>query len=358
MKTNLEKFGIKYNKIIPVDKFIEKILYASNFGYYNCKIPFGKNGDFITAPTISNLFSEIIAIWIVSTWENFDKPKRFNLIELGPGDGSLSKVLIETFKKFPEFNSAVNIYLYEKSNLLIKTQKKKINGKNIHWIKNFEKINNGPVIFFGNEFFDAVPIKQFIKKKSMFFELCYKANEKELCQKYRMATKVDIKKIKSFRTLNNLKFIEYPKLGFKELDKIVKKITTHNGGILLIDYGHLNVINKSTLQAVMKNKKINMYNLIKNLGKADVTSLVNFNLLKEYFLKKNLKVKKIVSQKFFLEKMGIIERAKILEKKMTNNQKVYLSATLDRLLNKKLMGELFKVVFAFKFHKSSFLGFE
>ena len=148
MKTNLEKFGIKLNKLIPVDKFIEKILYTSNFGYYNYKIPFGKDGDFVTAPTISNLFSEIIAIWIVSAWENFNKPKRFNLIELGPGDGSLSNVLAKTFKKFPEFNSAVKIYLYEKSNLLIKTQKKKINGKNIYWIKNFKKINNGPVVFF------------------------------------------------------------------------------------------------------------------------------------------------------------------------------------------------------------------
>ena len=195
MKTNLEKFGIKCNKIIPVDKFIEKILYTSNFGYYNCKIPFGKNGDFITAPTISNLFSEIIAIWIVSTWENFDKPKRFNLIELGPGDGSLSKVLIETFKKFPEFNSAVNIYLYEKSNLLIKTQKKKINGKNIHWIKNFEKINNGPVIFFGNEFFDAVPIKQFIKKKACCLNCAIKRMKRNYAKNIVWQVKLILKKL-------------------------------------------------------------------------------------------------------------------------------------------------------------------
>ena len=192
----------------------------------------------------------------------------------------------------------------------------------------------------------------------MLFELCYKASEKKLYQKYRAASKDNIKKIQSFKTFDNLKFIEYPELGFKELDKIVKKINQYDGGILLIDYGHLNVIKESTLQAVMKNKKLNMSSLFKNLGKADVTSLVNFNLLKEYFLKKNLKVKKIVSQKFFLEKMGIIERAKILEKKMTNKQKEYLSITLNRLLNKKLMGELFKVIFAFKFHKSSFLGFD
>ena len=91
-----------------------------NFGYpkkgfYTSKIPFGKKGDFITAPTISNLFSEIIGIWVVSTWEGFGKPKDFNFVELGPGDGSLTKILLKTFKKFPDFNKA----LKEFSSLLV-----------------------------------------------------------------------------------------------------------------------------------------------------------------------------------------------------------------------------------------------
>ena len=142
------------------------------------------------------------------------------------------------------------------------------------------------------------------------------------------------------------------------MNKIVKKINSLSGGILLIDYGYLNVINRSTLQTVMKNKKINMNHLFKNLGRADITSLVNFSLLKEYFLKNKLKVKKIVSQKFFLEKMGIVERAKVLEKNMTVKQKDYMSLTLKRLLHKELMGGLFKVIFAFKSKNSNFLGFK
>ena len=94
--------------------FWKKQLYEPNSGYYNNRIPFGKNGDFITSPTISNLFSEILAIWIISAWEKFEKPKIFNLVELGPGDGSLTKILIQTFKKFPKFNKSVKIFLYEK----------------------------------------------------------------------------------------------------------------------------------------------------------------------------------------------------------------------------------------------------
>ena len=109
---------------------------------------------------------------------------------------------------------------------------------------------------------------------------------------------------------------------------------------------------------VKQNKKVRIDDFFKNLGKADITSLVNFNLLKEYFLKNKMNVKKIVTQKFFLEKMGIIERAKVLEKKMNLKQKNYMLYTLNRLLNDKLMGDLFKVIFAFKSKNNNFLGFK
>ena len=164
--------------------------------------------------------------------------------------------------------------------------------------------------------------------------------------------------MKSFKVLKKLEFIEYPKLGLKELDRAVKKIKSLSGGILLIDYGYVGRLNKSTIQIVMKNKKIHKNNLLKYIGKADITSLVNFSLLNEFFLKKKLNVKKIVSQKFFLERMGIIERFKILEKKMNMTQKKYMFTTISRLLNKNLMGELFKVIFAYKSHNKNFFGFE
>ena len=111
MKPNLKKFKITSKKPLPVDDFIEKILYEPEIGYYSSKDPFGKNGDFITSPTISNLFSEIIGIWLISAWEKMGKPKVFNFVELGPGDGSLTKVIISTLKKFPELNKSIKIYL-------------------------------------------------------------------------------------------------------------------------------------------------------------------------------------------------------------------------------------------------------
>ena len=138
----------------------------------------------------------------------------------------------------------------------------------------------------------------------------------------------------------------------------IKKISKLSGGILLIDYGYLNNNSSSTIQAVMNNKKISDKAMIRNLGRADISSLVNFSLLKEYFLKNNLKVKKIVTQRFFLERMGIIERAQILEKKMTNAEKKYMQGTLVRLLEEKQMGSLFKVIFGYKNKNNDFFGFE
>ncbi len=359
MKPSLKKFKITSKKPLPIDDFIEKILYEPKIGYYSSKDPFGKNGDFITSPTISNLFSEIIGIWLISAWEKMGKPEIFNFVELGPGDGSLTKVIISTLKNFPELNKAIKIYLYEKSLFLKKLQKQNIANKRIKWIKNFNSIKKGPVIFFGNEFFDAIPIKQFSNINNELFEKCYSVNENvDIIEKFIRSNKKDVDQIMTFGTLKKLKFIEFPKKGLIELNPIIKKINKLSGGILLIDYGYLNSNNSNTIQAVMGNKKISNETMLKNLGKADITSLVNFNLLKEYFLKNNLKVKKVVTQRFFLERMGIIERAHILEKKRTNEGQKYVKETLSRLLEEKQMGSLFKVIFGYKNKNNNFFGFE
>ena len=349
MKSNLKFF--KKSKKLPIDKFFMNVLYDNKFGYYASNQPFGLKGDFTTAPKISILFSEIIAIWFISVWEKLDKPEKLNIIELGPGDGSLTRVLLRTFKKFPEFNSAKKIYLYEESSYLKKIQKKNIDSKDIKWIRSFDKIKDGPVIFFGNEFFDAIPIKQFKKIRNIIFEKNYRidANYK-IKETYEKASKKDVKMIESYKTFKNLNFIELPDLGLKELKKIVKKISNLRGCLLMIDYGYLKSHNKDTLQSVMKHKK---NNLLENLGKADVTSHVNFELLTEFFFKNNIKVKKIITQKQFLEKMGILERAKIISKKMKFREQSDLYLRLKRLLSPSSMGSLFKVILAYNFDKKN-----
>ena len=353
MKSNLKFF--KKKNPIPCDEFFQNVLYDKKNGYYATKFPFGKNGDFITAPKISNLFSEIIAVWMISTWHVFGKPKKFNIIELGPGDGSLTKILLKAFKRFPEFDNAKNIYLYEISDFLKNLQKKNIKDSKVKWINNFKSINIGPVIFFGNEFFDAMPIKQFKNEKGFFFEKYYVLNKNNNIKEiFKKASIKDTSNINSYKSIKKLKFIEFPKYGFEELKKIIKKIIKLQGCLLLIDYGYTKAGNQNTLQSVMNHKK---NNLLSNLGKADITSHVNFKLLSEFFVKNNLKVKKIIPQQKFLKNMGIIDRAKMISKKMKFSHQTNMYLRLKRLLNSSLMGELFKVSLAYKAKSDKFFGF-
>ena len=353
---NPNQIFFKKSKTLPTDKFFRNVLYDKKFGYYSSQMPFGKGGDFITSPKISSIFSEIIAIWIVSSWETFGKPKNFNIVELGPGDGSLANILLRSFKKFPEFNSIKKMFLFEKSIFLKKVQKKKISNKDVKWINNLGVIKKGPVVFFGNEFFDAIPIKQFKKIKKDFFEKNYTLKKNKKIQEiFAKASPSYIKILKSYKCLKNLKFIEFPQFGLQELKKINKKISKSGGCILMIDYGYLKPNNQNTLQSVMKHKR-NV--LLQNLGKADITSHVNFALLKEFFEKDGLKVKNVITQKQFLERMGIIERAQIMSNKMKFREQSDLYLRLKRLLGSNYMGNLFKVIMAYKFNNNNFAGFK
>ena len=340
---------------MPIDKFIYNALYQKNYGYYAKKISFGKKGDFITAPEISFIFSEMIAIWVISVWEHLNKPKFFNLVELGPGSGKMCSAMIKVFKKFPLFFDSCNIFLYEKSITLKKLQKKNLSSEKVNWISNFDKIKSGAVIFLGNEFFDAIPIKQYKKVKDEIYEKYVKLeNNYKIRSFFKKIDSKELMKIKKYNLFKKNNFIEYPKQGLKELDVILKKIKKLNGGLLLIDYGYLNAKNTSSLQSIKNHKKNYIFN---NVGNADITSLVNFNLLKEFFEKKYLKVNKIVSQEFFLKRIGILNRAERLSEKMSFKEKSNLYSRLQRLLNPRQMGKLFKVIFAIKLKKKFSLGF-
>tara|TARA_B100001996_G_C18657221_1_gene591662 strand:- start:728 stop:1792 length:1065 start_codon:yes stop_codon:yes gene_type:complete len=331
------------SKSISLDLYLDKVLYGKNFGYYQKKNPFGIKGDYITAPNISNLFCEMIAIWLVSFWENLKKPKNINFVELGPGNGDFCLVLLKTLKNFPEVLNSINIFLYEKSEKLTKIQKSRIISKKVFWIKNLNKIKKGPVVFFGNEFLDALPIKQFKKINNDIYEkhACLKRNKIDFI--FKKALKKQVNKLKNYELLKENGIIEYPEYGFKELSIVCEKIKKLNGGALFIDYGYKAKKNVNTLQSVM-NHKFN--NIKKNVGSADITSLVNFRLYNKYFNSKGLFVENVITQSEFLQKMGIVERVKIASKKMSNKDRSDLYTRIQRLIDPSMMGEKFKVIFA------------
>ena len=327
---------------LSLDKFIELALYDKKSGYYMKKNPFGKKGDFITAPNITRLFSEIIAIWVITFWKSIGSPKKFNLTELGAGNGEMMKVIIETLKNFPECFNACNFMIHEKSDFLINHQKKNLKSEKISWIKDIKKINSNPTIYLANEFFDAIPIKQFFKKKEGWIERF--VNLKNPKKGEFKEKKIDINILEqnlNFEISKNQNIIEYSPEAFKYLKIICDLINKNDGGILIIDYGYLNSKMHETLQAVNNHE---YSNVLENVGNTDITYNINFNLFQK-FISQFQDLNSIVSnQKKFLTSMGILQRAEIISKNIPFSKKTDLFFRIRRLIDEKQMGELFKVM--------------
>tara|TARA_B100001989_G_scaffold174546_1_gene126121 strand:- start:780 stop:1820 length:1041 start_codon:yes stop_codon:yes gene_type:complete len=344
---------IGINKKIPLDKFIYKSLYDKDYGYYIKKNPLGKKGDFITSPNISILFSEMISIWLISFWESLKKPKKINIVELGAGNGEMMSQIIKTLGNFNEISLSANFLIIEKSPLLLKIQQNIIDKKKVSWIKNFKDIPKAPTIFLANEFFDAFPIKQFLKKSNNWYEkyISFKKNKFEVYNK-----KVPSKIIEKYlgKDIKKENFVEYSPSAMKFVNKISNFIFKNNGGLLMIDYGFTSGKMKNTLQSVEKHRKINF---LENPYNSDITHLINFKLYKKEFANSNLK-SLITTQGNFLIKLGILKRAEIISKNYKFIKKADIFYRVKRLIDEKYMGSLFKVLFVSKSRNNFNLGFK
>ena len=346
---------IKKDCILSLDKFIDESLYNKKLGYYMKSNPFGEKGDFITSPNISVLFSEMIAIWVISFWENLNCPKQFNLIELGAGNGEMMTIMISTFHKFPQFKKSCNIKILEKSKYLKKIQKETIKETKVKWLNNLKDLNKLPCIFIANEFFDALPIKQFIKKENKWHERYVKFNNRMKPEYLDIpfSLKKLEKKIK-FKISLKQNFIEYSPLTLEYLKDITNKISINEGGILIIDYGYLEKEMKNTIQAVSKHKYTNILNNFRN---SDITYNLSFNLISKIIKNMGSFSQATTTQKKFLTKLGILKRAEILSKNMLFSKKADMYFRIKRLIDEKQMGNLFKVIFITNKKNKFKLGF-
>ena len=347
--------NLKKHSIFPLDKFINFCLYDKKNGYYMKKNPFGKKGDFITAPNISILFSEMIAIWILSFWKSIGSPKKFNLIELGAGNGEMMRVLLETFKNFPSFLNSCKFFICEKSPKLIKIQKIRLSKQKISWIPKIDRIDKNPTIFIANEFFDSLAIKQFKKNNNLWFEKFIKFESKKKFFYFEKET--NIKKFEkkiNFKISKNQDFIEFSEMGLNYLAKISKFIKKNSGGLLLIDYGYTDKKMKNTLQAISNHK---FANILDDIGNVDITHNISFELFRKFTDQMGGLKNNITTQKKFLTKMGIKQRAEIISQNLNFSNKADIYYRLNRLIDEKQMGNLFKVMFI-KNKKNNFkLGF-
>ena len=335
---------IKIKKPITIEKFIDLCLYSKN-GYYTNSNIIGRSGDFITAPEISQLFGEIIGLYIYDFWQNkINKP--FNLIELGPGNGTLLIDILRINSGFNKFKESISIELIEKNIKLISKQKNqliknKIEIKKINWSDNFDPPNLMPTIVIANEFFDCFPIRQFIRKEKKWFEKMVYFNEKEYQLKFKNDEVMDKKIIKKFNLNNSSDILEVSISREKYFLKICKHIKKVGGMMIIVDYGYLEKTKNFTLQSLFNNKPSHV---LDNLGSQDITALVDYSPLIKLAKIYKLKIDIYTSQRDFLLRYGLKERAKKILINCNDVSKKTIKDGLKRLIDKNSMGSIFKVL--------------
>ena len=212
----------------------------------------------------------------------------------------------------------------------------------IFWLSKIDRVKNLPSIFIANEFFDALAIRQFEKKNNFWFEKFVNVENKN--KAFFFEKKINIKKIEKkikFNISYGQNFIEYSEHGFNYLKNISNIIKKNKGGLLLVDYGYNEKKMKNSLQGVSNHKFANILN---NIGKVDITHNISFNLFKQFAEQFENLDTIITNQKKFLTNMGILQRAEIVSKNMVFSKKTDLFYRIKRLIDKKQMGELFKVM--------------
>lgn len=355
------KKDISENGPMPISKFMSQALNHYTQSYYKNLNPIGTNGDFITAPEISQLFGEIVGIWCANYWHTEKKPNKIKLIELGPGKGTLMSDILRATKHIEGFHNAVEICLVEINTKLKELQKQKIQHKKVSWFEHFDQIpQNCFSIIIANEFFDALPIEQYIKRDEIWHinMVDIEGDPDNLC-----ITKHVVKdNIRDFLTT---KYPDAPEGSIVEINdesailikSISKSIQKHGGAALVIDYGYIDNPNRnfiSTLQSIKDHKFNPIFN---EIGNSDITAHVNFSTLVETAAFYGAHTYGPISQGQFLQNMQIEVRKEMILKKTPPSQKDSFISGYNRLINKDQMGELFKVM-AFSHKKTkNYIGF-
>ncbi|WP_419903793.1 class I SAM-dependent methyltransferase [Kiloniella sp.] len=335
---------IRLEGAITIADFMADVLITPKHGYYMSGEPFGAAGDFITAPEVSQMFGELIGIWCADTWYNMGGPTTLNLVELGPGRGTLMSDMLRAAGMVPGFLQTLQVHLIEVSPNLKKKQKEALSGFNVTWHSDLTTLPEGPTLFIANEFFDALPIKQFERSPEGWSErlITLSEDEKELNFTLSPASKaIESLLPESLRTAPEGAVIELSPIASTITDMISHHILEHGGAALFIDYGWDIPTAQPTLQAVKAHKK---HPVLQEPGTADISALVDFPTLVTTALNAGVAAHGPITQGDFLRSLGIEQRAEMLRKTGTDEQIVDITSAEHRLTDANEMGTLFKVL--------------
>ncbi len=328
---------------MPVAEYMALCLFDPAHGYYTTHDPFGARGDFITAPEVSQMFGELIGLWVSAVWKQMGAPENVRLIELGPGRGTMMKDALRAVRIVPEFRAAIVAHLVEVSPLLRAQQEKTLEdaGVPVFWHAALAEVPKGPAIILANEFFDALPVNQAIKTERGWHERRIQIDSTD-----QLAFTVAPETLPFFQTLLP-PALQAPRAGAifewradTAAIELGRRIADGRGAALVIDYGHIETGLGETLQAVGQHAYADPLTFP---GSLDLTAHVDFQSLGRAIEAMGTAGFGPIEQSLFLRRLGIEQRAAALKAKAARAADI--DQELARLIghNRTAMGELFKV---------------
>lgn len=340
--------SIKRDGPMPLENFMMTALTDPQYGYYTTRDPLGRAGDFITAPEISQVFGELLGLWGADLWSRMGCPANLNLIELGPGRGTLMQDILRVATQLPGFADALSVHFVETSPVLRQAQGEAVEkyAATPFWHADVSALltslladlPNAPCLIYANEFFDALPIRQYVKNGAGWLMRhigLTRADE---------LTYIDIActdKPATNLVAKDGDILETCPTGDKILASLAGHIKTHGGAALVIDYGYGETAFGDSFQALEKHRKVHP---LASPGTADLTAHVNFQTLSAAAHAAGCKVHGPVTQRHFLQKLGIETRFNMLKQNAGESLQASLAAAQDRLTATDQMGALFKVL--------------
>jgi SAM-dependent MidA family methyltransferase len=332
---------------ISVTDYFSLCLADPEYGYYKTRQPFGTAGDFVTAPEVSQLFGEMIGIFLVHAWQRHGKPANVRLVEIGPGRGTMMADMLRVIARIaPSLHDTINIHLVETSERLREIQQQKLSDHEgrIAWHSGFDEVPSGFTLLAANELFDAIPIRQFVRTATGFRERVIEFDiDGELTFAAGVAG-IDPSLLPDTpKPLPLGATFEIAPARQAVMTMISDRLAAEGGTAVVIDYGHMITSFGDTLQAV----RMHEYDPpLEHPGEADLTSHVDFQHLAETALASGMHINGCAHQGDFLIGLGLMERAAALGRDRDGAVQQGIQLAVDRLAGagEGKMGELFKVL--------------
>tara|TARA_R110002012_G_scaffold14426_2_gene59659 strand:+ start:1796 stop:2860 length:1065 start_codon:yes stop_codon:yes gene_type:complete len=328
---------IHANGPMRIDEYMAMCLLHPTGGYYTTRDPFGAEGDFVTAPEISQMFGELIGLCLAQTWLSQGAPDRFTLAELGPGRGTLMADILRATRAVPGFVQAAQITLVEASASLRDVQRKALAGHAVHWCDSADALPDQPLYLIANEFFDALPIRQFLRDGTGWRERQVGVTDGALCFGLGPVLPQPAFADRLADTQEGDLIEDCAQLA-PTVQAITALISAHGGAALIIDYGDWHSLG-DTFQALRGHQSVDP---LTAPGQCDLTAHVDFEKLA--LAAAPAQHSRITPQGVFLERLGITQRAQTLATTMTGKQLENHIAAHRRLTHPSEMGNLFKVI--------------